>query len=194
MTGKLIPEIVKPAPATVAALTVTAEVPVEDRIKVCVVTVLRLTLPNGMLDKLTLSVGTDAPSCNANVLATLFALAVKIAVAGVLTVETVAIKLAFVDPAITVTLAGTATAELLLDKFTVKPAAGAAELSETLQLSVPAAVIDPLVQVKALNTGKPVPLRLIIVEAPVEELLVSVTVPDTDPVAVGSNCTVRVAF
>ncbi len=80
MTGKLIPEIVKPVPATVAALTVTADVPVEDRITVCVVAVLRLTLPNDMLDKLTLRVGTDAPSCSANVLATLLALDVKVTV------------------------------------------------------------------------------------------------------------------
>jgi hypothetical protein len=193
VTGKLIPETVKPAPATVAALTVTAEVPAEVRITVCVVAVLRLTVPNDMLDKLTLSVGTDAPSCRANVLATLFAPAVRVAVAAVLTVETVAVKFAEAAPAATVTDAGTATAELLLARLTVKPPAGAAVLSETLQLSVPAAVIDPLVQVRPLSTGTPVPLRLIKVEAPDDELLVSVREPAAAPEAVGSNCTVKVA-
>ena len=53
----------KPVPATVAALTVTAAVPVEDRVNVCVVAVFALTLPKDKLDELTLSVGTDAPSC-----------------------------------------------------------------------------------------------------------------------------------
>ena len=80
VTGKVIPVIVKPAPATVAALTVTAEVPVADRTTVCVVAVLRLTLPNERLAALTLSVETDAPSCSANVLATLLALDVRVTV------------------------------------------------------------------------------------------------------------------
>ncbi len=70
-----------------------------------------------------------------------------------LTVETVAVKLADVAPAATVTPAGTVTAELLLARLTAYPPVRAAALSEMLQLSVPAAVIDPLVQVMLLKVG-----------------------------------------
>ncbi len=89
----------------------------------------------------------------AKVSATLLALAVTVAVCVVLNVETVATKLAAVAPAATVTLAGTLTAELLLARLTAYPPVRAAALSEMLQLSVPAAVIDPLVQVKPLKVG-----------------------------------------
>jgi hypothetical protein len=57
----------------------------------------------------------------------------------------------------------------------MKPPVGAAAFRDTVQLSVPAPVNDPLVQVRPLNTGTPVPLRLITVEVPLEELLVSVS-------------------
>jgi len=78
--GKVIPETVKPVPATVAALTVTATVPVEDRVSVCVAGVFTLTLPNTILPVLTPSVGIPAPNCNAKVFATLPALAVSVTV------------------------------------------------------------------------------------------------------------------
>ncbi len=109
--------------------------------------------------------------------------------------ETVAVKLADVAPAATVTPAGTVTAELLLATLTAYPPVRAAVLRETVQLSVPEVVIDPLLQLKALSTGTPVPVpvRLIKVEAPEEELLVSVRVPEVAPATRGSNCTVRVA-
>jgi hypothetical protein len=189
VTGKLTPETVKPLPVTVAALMVTGDVPVDDRVIVWVEAVLRLMLPNDKLEELTLSVGTAAPSCSANVFATLFAPAVRVAVAAVLTVETVAVKLAVVDPATTVALAGTVTAELLLAKLTVRPPVGAAAVRDTVQLSVPAPVTDALLHVKPLNadTATPVPLRLITEEAPVEELLLSVREPETAPATVGSN-------
>ena len=48
----------------------------------------------------------------------------------------------------TVTLAGTETAALLLVKFTTMPPEGAAVVNVTLQLSVPAPVIVPLVQLR----------------------------------------------
>jgi hypothetical protein len=140
-----------------------------------------------------LSVGTPAPNCRAKVLATLLALAVRVTVCAVLTAETVAVKLAEVAPAATVTVAGTVTAELLLARLTVNPPLAAAVFSVTVQLSVPAPVMDPLLQLKALNTGTPVPLRLTTVEDPEEELLVRVNDPEADPAAVGSNCTVSVA-
>jgi hypothetical protein len=98
-----------------------------------------------------------------------------------------------VDPAATVTEAGTVTAVLLLARATVNPPLAAATFSNTVQLSVPAPVIDPLAQLRALSNGTPDPLRLTTVDVPLEELLVSVSVPEAAPAAVGSNCTVRVA-
>jgi hypothetical protein len=146
-----------------------------------------------MVVALTLSVGTAAPSDRAKVFATLPALAVRVAVCAVLTEETVAVKVAVVAPAATVTEVGTVTAELLLARLTVKPPVGAAAFSVTVQLSVPAAVMELLAQLSALSTGTPVPLRLTAVEAPVEELLVMVSELETAPAVVGSNCTVSVA-
>ena len=73
-----------------------------------------------------------------------------------LTAETVAVKPAVAAPGATVTLAGTATAELLLAKLTVKPPLAAATFSVTVQLSVPAPVIDPLLQLRPLSVGTPV--------------------------------------
>ena len=180
----------KPVPATVAALTVTAAVPVEDRVNVCVVAVFTLTLPKDKLDELTLSVGAEAPSDRAKVLDTLPALAVRVADCAVPTDETVAVKLAVVEPTATVTEAGTVTVELLLARLTVNPPVAAAAFSVTVQLSVPAPVIEPLVQLSALSTATPVPLRPTTVEVPLEELLVRVSEPEMAPATVGSNCTV----
>jgi hypothetical protein len=191
--GKVAPETVKPGPDTVAALTVTDAVPVEDKVRVCVVAVFTLTLPKDKLDELTLSVGTDAPSCRAKVFVTPLAPAVRVAVCGVLTEETVAVKAAAVEPAATVTEAGTVTDELLLARLTVKPPVAAAAFKVAVQLSIPDPVNDPLAQLSPLSTGTPVPLRVMSVDVPVEELLVRVSEPEAAPAAVGSNCTVRVA-
>ena len=110
-----------------------------------------------------------------------------------LTEVTVAVKLAVVAPAATVTDAGTVTAVLLLARLTMSPPLAAAALNVTVQLSVPAPVNDPLVQLSPLNTGTPVPLRLITVEVPLEELLVRVSCPLAAPAVAGSNCRVSVA-
>ena len=193
MTGKEAPETENPVPATVAALTVSAAVPVEERVSDCVVAVFTLTLPKFILKGLTLSVGTAAPNCRAKVSVTLFALAVRVTVCAVLTEETVAVKLALLAPAATVTEAGTVTALLLLARFTTNPPLAAAVFSVTVQVSVPAPVIDPLLQLSPFSTGTPVPLRLTKVEAPVDELLVMVREPEAAPAVVGSNCTVSVA-
>ena len=110
-----------------------------------------------------------------------------------LTAETVAVKLAEVAPAATVTDVGIVTDELLLARLTVKPPVAAATFSDTVQLSVPAPVNDPLLQLSPLKTGTPLPLRLITLVVPLEELLVSVREPETAPAAAGSNCTVKIA-
>jgi hypothetical protein len=100
---------------------------------------------------------------------------------------------AVVAPDATVIEAGTVTELSLLATLTTNPPVAAAAFRVTVQLSVPAPVIDPLVQLNALNTGTPFPLRLITVDVPLEELLVNVSEPVAAPAAVGSNCTVSVA-
>jgi hypothetical protein len=64
------------------------------------------------------------------------------------------------------------TAALSLDRLTVWPPLAAAAFSVTVQASVADPVIDALLQETALVTGIPVPLRLIVAVALVEELLV----------------------
>jgi hypothetical protein len=132
-------------------------------------------------------------NCTPKVWVTPFALAVSVTVVEALTEETVAAKLAVVAPGATVTEAGTTIAALLLARPTVNPPVVAATFSVTVQLSVPAPAKDPLLQLSALNTGTPVPLRLIRVELPLTELLVSVSWPVADPAVFGSNCTVSAA-
>ena len=193
VSGKLAPETVNPAPVTFALLIVTAEEPVEDRVTVCVEAAFTFTLPKTKLLVLMPSVGTVPPSCTENVFAALPALAVRVTVVAVLTVEAEAVKIALVVPAATVTLAGTAKATLLLARLTTNPPAAAAAFSVTVQLSVPVPEIDPLAQLSPLSTGTPLPLRLIVVDVPEEELLVSVSVPAAAPLVAGSNCTVSVA-
>ncbi len=160
VSGKVAPETVKPVPITVAALTVTDAVPVEVKITDCVVGVFKFTSPKTRLVTLTLSVGVAVPNCKLKVSVTLPALALSVTAAPELTEEIVAVKLALVAPAATVTEAGTVTALLLLARFTVNPPPAAAAFSVTVQLSVPALDIDPLAQLSAVRTGTPVPLRL----------------------------------
>lgn len=109
---------------------------------------------------------------------------------------TVAVNPALVALAGTVTVAGTDTSPLLLETATLSPPLGAAALRVTVQASVPAVVMVPLLQLNELNAAAlaaPVPLRLITAEGLVEELLVMVSCPVTAPAVEGSNCTVRVA-
>src|SRR5271154_3832301 len=65
VTGNVAPDIVKPLPVTVAALTVTASVPVELSVRVCVEAVLTATLPNATLVELMPNCGLDAPELDA---------------------------------------------------------------------------------------------------------------------------------
>jgi hypothetical protein len=182
-----------PLPLTVAALTVTAAVPVEERVSDCVLGEFKLTSPKAMVVALTPSVAVAAPSCNEKVSATLPAVADRFTVRELLTVVTVAVKPALVAPEATVTDEGTVTALLLLARLTVNPPLAAAAFRVTVQLSVPALVIELFAQARPVKTGRPEPLILMTVEVPVDELLLRVNVPDTAPAAVGSNCTVSAA-
>ncbi len=105
----------------------------------------------------------------------------------------VAVKPPVVAPAATFMLAGIVTAELLLARLTTNPPLAAAAFKVTVQLSLPAPVIDPLAQLNALRTGTPLPLKLITVDVPLDELLVKVNEPEAVPAVLGSNCTVNVA-
>jgi hypothetical protein len=80
----------------------------------------------------------------------------------------------------TVTVLGTVTAELLLDRFTISPSPGAAAVSVKVHASVPGPVMAPLLQYSALNAAEPVPvvpvpLRLITGVPVLEELLTRVS-------------------
>ena len=101
-------------------------------------------------------------------------LAVRVTDCAVATGATVAVNPALVEFAGMVTVAGTVTAALLLDSATLSPLLAAAEVSVTVQASVPDPVMEPLLQEMPLNaagTAVPVPLRVITAAAPVEELL-----------------------
>jgi hypothetical protein len=101
----------------------------------------------------TVSVGAVAFSCRTKVSERLPALAVSVADCAVATGNTVAVKTVLVVFAGTVTVPGTVTAALLLDRLTMSPPDGAAALSVTVQESVPEPVMDVLLQERALNTA-----------------------------------------
>jgi hypothetical protein len=193
VSGNVAPEAAKPSPERDDALTVTGAFPVEDRLSVCDAVPFTRTSPKSILVVLRLNVGAATTSCKAKVCDPLIALAVNVADSAEVTGETLAVKLALVAPAATVTVAGTRTNALLLARFTVNPPLGAAAFSVTVQLSVPAPIIVPLTQVRALSTGTPVPLRLTAVDDPVMELLVRVNCPVAAPAVAGSNSTLSVA-
>jgi hypothetical protein len=84
------------------------------------------------------------------------------------------VKPALVALAGTTTVAGTVTDALLLVTDTLKPPLPAGPLRVTVQASVPAPVIDALLQDSALNpaaTAVPVPVRPITAVPLVDELL-----------------------
>jgi hypothetical protein len=171
VTGSPSPGIENPLPVTVAPATITAVLPVEDRTSCCVAAELTGTLPNERLDELMPSTGAAAPRCTAKVRATPPTLAVSVAAWIDVTAETFAVKPALVVPPRIVTAEGTLTALLLLVKLTPRPPLGAVEFSVTVQLSVPAPVIDPLEHVNPLSTGTPVPFRARDVDEPLDALL-----------------------
>jgi hypothetical protein len=193
VSGNEAPDTVKPCPATAAELMVTADVPVEESVIAWLAREPTLTLPNVRLELLTVSVEEDALSCIAKICVVLPALAVRVTACDEGTAETVALKPAVVAPAGTVTVAGTVTAVLLLVRPIANPPVAAAAFSVTVQLSVPAPVMELLVQVSAVSTGTPVPVMPTIEVVPVEELLLMFSVPVAEPATAGSNCTVNVA-
>ena len=155
VTGNVAPDIVKPLPVTVAALTVTASVPVELSVRVCVEAVLTGTLPNATLAGLILNDWATTFNCRTKPLETPPALAVSVTACAVVTDDTPAVNSALLAFAATVTVAGTVTAALLLARLTLRPPLAAAAVSVTVQLSLPDPVRDALLQVRPLNAAGP---------------------------------------
>jgi hypothetical protein len=186
--------IVKLAPVTAAALTVTGIVPVEERTSACVTVESTGTLPNVRLDELTAKTAVAASSSTAKVCATPPALAVNIAACVDVTAEASAVNSALSAPAATVTEAGTATALSLLVRLTARPPLAAAAFRVTVQVSAALPRIDPFTQLKPVSNGTPVPLRVTEVEFPFDALLAMVSWPLADPEAVGLNWRVMVAL
>lgn len=173
----------------------TAALPVDFNVTALVAIVFSTTRPKETLVVLRLRVGVDGPSCRLKVFETPPEVAVKVAVWAELTVATVAVNPMLDESASTVTTAGTVTAALLLERFTLTPSLATFEVSDTVQASVPAPVIDPLLQESAFSVGvpcaTPVPLRPISAVALTDESLTIINWPATAPVLAGSNCTFR---
>jgi hypothetical protein len=197
VTGKVAPDIVNPVPLNAAELMVTGAVPVEVNVTGNVDAVFTVTLPNARLAGLTVKVDTAAFNCNAKLREAPPALAVRVTACPVETADAVAVNPALLALAGTTTVAGTATAALLLTTDTLKPLLPAGPLSVTTQASLPVPVMDALLQDNALNAPEsavlvPVPVRPTTAVPLVEEVLWMVSAPVTAPAAVGSNFTLRV--
>jgi hypothetical protein len=187
VAGRLAPDTENPVPLAVAEFTVTAPVPVEVSVTVCEAVVFTTTLPNEMLVAFRLRAGVAAFSCSEAASDVLPVEAVRVTVCAVLTEATFAVKVALVAVAGTVTEPGTVTALLLLVRATPTPPVGAAELSDTVHVVVPAPVNELLPQENALSVGVtpvPVPLRLTVA---VGALLEIVSCPVTELADVGAN-------
>jgi hypothetical protein len=167
VTGKEPPETEKPVPVIESELIVAATVPLDVTVTDFVTAVPTATLPNASDVALTLSVGTAPLSCKATLFEELFALAVIVAVCVVLTEAMLAVNATLAAPAATVTALGNVTALLLLARLTMTPVLGAFEVSEAVQLVVPAPVKELLPHESALTPGSivdPVALSLIVVD------------------------------
>jgi hypothetical protein len=145
VNGRVTPDPVNlstenPSPAGVVALIVTGAVPVEVKVSDLVNELPTATLPNARLEALTSKVGTYAFKSRETLSVTPPEVACRVATCAVPTADTVAVNAAFFALAATVTEAGTFTAALLLERFTLWPPAGASWLSFTVQESVPGPV------------------------------------------------------
>jgi hypothetical protein len=193
VAGRVTGESEKPLPVTAMALTVTAAVPLEVNVTLCVVELFTTTAPKEMLVALRVSAGVAAFSCSASVCELLPLVAVREAACAVVTEAIFAAKDALDAVAGTVTELGTVTALLLLASATLTPPVGADPDRLTVQESASAPVMEVLLQYTALTVGAtavPVPVKLTVaagallemVNCPVEELAVA-----------GSNWTVSTA-
>src|ERR1035437_9604009 len=152
---------------------VSGAVPVDVKVTDCVAVVFTSTSPNGMLVALTPSVATAALNSKAKLLVALPKLAVKVTACAVPTGDRVTVNPALIAFAGTVTVAGTATAALLLERLTFSPPLAAAEVRVIVHASVPDPVMELVLQESVLNAAGaavPVPARPMTAEEPDEEL------------------------
>lgn len=119
MIGKLPAETEKPAPEIESELMVTAAVPLDVSVTDFVTAVLTDTFPNASEVVLRVRAALDAFRLIAKLLVDAFATAVRLAVWAAPTADIFAVKDADDVPAATVTLAGTATAVVLLARVTL---------------------------------------------------------------------------
>jgi hypothetical protein len=136
---------------------VTPEVPVEDRVTVWVFAVFTFTLPNDTLEELTPRPIEAAASCTPADAEVPVALAETVTACATFTAETFAEKFPDVEPAASVTDAGTTNEELLLLRLTARPPVGTARFVVTVQLSVPAPVMVVAAQFSRFSLGTPRP-------------------------------------
>jgi hypothetical protein len=151
--GRVTPAIAKPLPEIAAEEMTSAALPDEVSVNDCVVVVFSWTVPKLRVDELKVMPGAAELSCNAVLADVPLAVAVIVAACALVTADTVAVKAAALDPLGTIIEAGTATALLLLARFTVRPPLGAPAVSVTVHASIPAEDNDPLAQVTALGAG-----------------------------------------
>ena len=180
-------------PLTVPALTVTGLVPVELSVTELFLDAFTPTVPKLTLVALSASVDTGTTRLTVEVTVCPPAAAFTVAVWAELTAEAVPVKLAPVAPAGTVNDEGTANAAKVLDRFNAAPPVAAAALSVTVHVPVPAPAIVLGAQVRPVGNGRPVPVKLIVDVAPLDELLLKVKVLVAPPAAVGLNTIFRVA-
>lgn len=178
VSGVVTPDAVKSEPTIETAEMVTGALPAEDSVTGRVAVDPTLTLPKLRVVVLRTSVGVPVVNCKTKLLLVLFAVAVRVADCVEVNAETVAVKVAVVALAGTVNEVGTDTTESVLTRLTTSPPVGAAVLRVTVQASVPAPVMDALLQESELSVpadAAPVPARLMTAEGLVEELLVMVS-------------------
>lgn len=153
VNGKVIPEILKPVPVSVGAYTVTGRLPVDVKITDCFTAVFTATLPNDKVVGLTPSICMSASTSKAKVFDTEPWVAFRVTAWLLAVHEEGAENAALVAFAGTVTLAGTVTTELLLERFTLSPPVGAAALNVTVQGSEACPAKDALLQEIALSVA-----------------------------------------
>jgi len=131
---------------------VTGEVPDDVRVTEYFAVVFVGTSPNAMLDELTLSVDIDALNCKVTLFEIPFAAATRFTLCPVGVDAAVAVNMALEAFIGTVTVGGTETRALLLDKATLSPPFGAVPLKVTVHVSLPALVMETALQERLLST------------------------------------------
>lgn len=143
VNGKAAPDTLNPAPLIAAELMINGADPDETRVTDCAAElVFTVTLPKFKLVALKLNPGADATRLMEKDLVIRLAEADNTAFCAVLTALTGATKLTWLAPAGTITEPGTATALLLLDRFTNIPFGPAGAERLTVHGSAPEPVID----------------------------------------------------